>query len=70
MVVQPGIVTLNLKNFLAKHGYLYQPDPASEKASTIGGNVSENSGGPHCLKYGVTSNHVLGAEIVLFDGET
>jgi len=69
VVVQPGIVTLNLKNFLAKHGYLYQPDPASEKASTIGGNVSENSGGPHCLKYGVTSNHVLGAEIVLFDGE-
>jgi glycolate dehydrogenase FAD-linked subunit len=69
VVVQPGIVTLNLKNFLAKHGYLYQPDPASEKASTIGGNVGENSGGPHCLKYGVTSNHVLGGEIVLFDGE-
>lgn len=69
VVVQPGIVTLNLKSFLATHGYLYQPDPASEKASTIGGNVSENSGGPHCLKYGVTSNHVLGAEIVLFDGE-
>jgi glycolate oxidase len=69
VVVQPGIVTLNLKNFLAKHGYLYQPDPASEKASTIGGNVAENSGGPHCLKYGVTSNHVLGAEIVLYDGE-
>jgi len=69
VVVQPGIVTLNLKNFLAKHGYIYQPDPASEKASTIGGNIGENSGGPHCLKYGVTSNHVLGGEIVLFDGE-
>lgn len=69
VVVQPGLVTLNLKNFLAKHGYLYQPDPASEKASTLGGNVAENSGGPHCLKYGVTSNHVLGGEIVLFDGE-
>ena len=69
VVVQPGVVTLNLKNFLAKHGYLYQPDPASEKASTLGGNVGENSGGPHCLKYGVTSNHVLGGEIVLFDGE-
>jgi glycolate oxidase len=70
VVVQPGVVTLNLKIFLAKHGYLYQPDPASEKASTLGGNVAENSGGPHCLKYGVTSNHVLGGEIVLFDGET
>ncbi|MEW6719935.1 MAG: FAD-linked oxidase C-terminal domain-containing protein [Thermodesulfobacteriota bacterium] len=69
VVVQPGIVTLNLKNFLAKHGYVYQPDPASEKASTLGGNVAENSGGPHCLKYGVTTNHVLGAEIVLYDGE-
>jgi len=69
VVVQPGIVTLNLKNVLAKHGYVYQPDPASEKASTLGGNVAENSGGPHCLKYGVTTNHVLGGEIVLFDGE-
>jgi glycolate oxidase len=69
IVVQPGLITLNLKNFLAKHGYLYQPDPASEKSSTLGGNVGENAGGPHCLKYGVTSNHVLGGELVLFDGE-
>jgi glycolate oxidase len=69
VVVQPGVITLNLKNFLAKHGYLYQPDPASEKASTLGGNIGENSGGPHCLKYGVTSNHVLGGELVLYDGE-
>jgi len=69
VVVQPGVITLNLKNFIAKYGYLYQPDPASEKASTLGGNVGENAGGPHCLKYGVTSNHVLGGELVLFDGE-
>ncbi len=69
VVVQPGIVTLNLKNVLARYGYLYQPDPASEKATTLGGNVGENAGGPHCLKYGVTSNHVLGVEMVLFDGE-
>ena len=69
VVVQPGVVTLDLKNVLAKHGYLYQPDPASEKVTTIGGNFGENAGGPHCLKYGVTSNHVLGAEVVLSDGQ-
>jgi glycolate oxidase len=69
VVVQPGMITLNLKNILAKHGYLYQPDPASEKVTTIGGNVGENSGGPHCLKYGVTSNHVLGGEMVLYNGD-
>lgn len=69
VVVQPGVVTLDLKNILAKHGYLYQPDPASEKVTTIGGNFGENAGGPHCLKYGVTSNHVLGAEVVLSDGQ-
>jgi glycolate oxidase len=69
IVVQPGVITLDLKNVLAKHGYLYQPDPASEKVTTIGGNFAENSGGPHCLKYGVTSNHVLGVELVLADGQ-
>jgi glycolate oxidase len=69
VVVQPGMITLNLKNILAKHGYIYQPDPASEKVTTIGGNVGENSGGPHCLKYGVTSNHVLGGEMVQYNGE-
>ena len=63
------MITLDLKNVLAKHGYLYQPDPASEKVTTIGGNFGENAGGPHCLKYGVTSNHVLGAEVVLYDGQ-
>jgi glycolate oxidase len=68
-VVEPGIFTLTLKNQLARYGYVYQPDPASEKVSTFGGNFGENSGGPHCLKYGVTTNHILGAEIVLNDGE-
>jgi len=68
-VVEPGVFTLGLKNQLARYGYVYQPDPASEKVSTFGGNFGENSGGPHCLKYGVTTNHILGAEIVLYDGE-
>ena len=69
VVVEPGIVTLDLKNVLAGYGYVYQPDPASEKVSTMGGNFAENSGGPLCLKYGVTSNHVLGAEVVLANGD-
>jgi glycolate oxidase len=68
-IVEPGVFTLGLKNQLVRSGYLYQPDPASEKVSTLGGNFGENSGGPHCLKYGVTTNHVLGAEVVLYDGE-
>ena len=66
-VVEPGLFTLALKNQLARYGYVYQPDPASEKVSTFGGNFAENSGGPHCLKYGVTTNHILGAEVVLYD---
>jgi glycolate oxidase subunit GlcD len=68
-VVEPGVFTLALKNQLARYGYLYQPDPASEKVSTFGGNFGENSGGPHCLKYGVTTNHIMGAEVVLYNGE-
>jgi len=68
-VVEPGVFTLVFKNELARYGYVYQPDPASEKVSTFGGNFGENSGGPHCLKYGVTTNHILGAEVVLDDGE-
>ncbi|MGD2272795.1 MAG: FAD-linked oxidase C-terminal domain-containing protein [Desulfobacterales bacterium] len=66
--VQPGVITLDLQTEVLKKGFVYQPDPASQKVSTIGGNVSENSGGPHCLKYGVTSNHVQGLEVVLNDG--
>ncbi len=53
---------------MAPLGFFYAPDPASQKVSTIGGNVAENAGGPHCLKYGVTTNHVLGLEVVLADG--
>jgi glycolate oxidase subunit GlcD len=69
VVVEPGIFTLVLKNQLVRYGFVYQPDPSSEKVSTLGGNFGENSGGPHCLKYGVTTNHILGAEVVLSDGE-
>lgn len=68
-VVEPGVVNLWLTNHLKPHGYHYAPDPSSQGACTIGGNVATNSGGPHTLKYGVTVNHVLGLEIVLPDGE-
>jgi glycolate oxidase len=68
-VVQPGVVNLDLQNALAPHGLQFCPDPASQKAATIGGNVAENAGGPHCLKYGVTVNHVLGLTVVLPSGE-
>jgi len=67
--VQPGMFNLEFGNALAPLGYQYLPDPASQKAATMGGNVAENSGGPHCFKYGVTSNHVLGLTVVLPDGE-
>ncbi len=67
--VQPGVVNLDLSMAVADDGYYYAPDPSSQKACTIGGNVAENSGGPHTLAYGVTTNHVLALEIVLPDGE-
>jgi len=67
-VVQPGVTNLELQNALKPLGFHYAPDPASQKVSTLGGNVGENSGGPHCLKYGVTANHVLGMTLVLPDG--
>ena len=66
--VQPGMFNLDLGTALAPLGYQYLPDPASQKAATLGGNVAENSGGPHCFKYGVTTNHVLGLTVVLPDG--
>ena len=66
--VQPGLVNLWLSNQLAPLGLYYAPDPASQQVSTIGGNVATNAGGPHCLKYGVTLNHVLGIVAVLPDG--
>jgi glycolate oxidase len=67
--VQPGMFNLEFGNALAPLGYQYLPDPASQKAATLGGNVAENSGGPHCFKYGVTTNHVLGLTVVLPDGQ-
>ncbi len=67
--VQPGVVNTDLSLAVADGGFYYAPDPSSQKACTIGGNVAENSGGPHTLAYGVTTNHVLGLEVVLPDGE-
>jgi glycolate oxidase len=67
-VVEPGVVNLWLTNHLRPQGYHFAPDPSSQGACTIGGNVATNSGGPHTLKYGVTVNHVLGVELVLPDG--
>ncbi|TLS36210.1 FAD-linked oxidase C-terminal domain-containing protein [Pseudalkalibacillus caeni] len=68
-VVQPGFVNLKLTNSIANKGYYYAPDPSSQYVCTIGGNVAENAGGAHCLKYGVTTNHILGLEVVLSNGE-
>ena len=68
-VVEPGLVNVWLTNALAPRGYYYSPDPASQTACSIGGNVAENSGGPRTPKYGVTTNHVLGLEVVLPDGD-
>ena len=67
-VVETGVVNLDLSAAASKHGLYFAPDPSSQKVCTIGGNVAENSGGPHCLAYGVTTNHVLGMEVVLADG--
>ena len=68
-VVEPGVVNLKLNRHVAPQGLLYAPDPSSESACTIGGNVAENAGGPHYLKYGVTLNHVLALTVVLPNGE-
>jgi len=67
-LVEPGVVNQELSLAAASHGLFYAPDPSSQKACTLGGNAAENSGGPHCLYYGVTTNHVLGMEVVLADG--
>jgi glycolate oxidase len=68
-VVEPGFVNLKLTNSISDKGYYYAPDPSSQSCCTIGGNVAENAGGAHCLKYGVTTNHILGLEVVLPNGE-
>lgn len=67
-LVEPGVINLELTEHVQDDGFFFAPDPSSQKACTIGGNVAENSGGPHCLKYGVTTNHILGLEVVLPDG--
>jgi glycolate oxidase len=69
VVVQPGLVNLHLSNALNPQGFYYVPDPSSQRSCTIGGNVGENAGGPHTLIYGVTTNHVLGLEIVTAEGD-
>ncbi len=68
-VVEAGLVNLRLTEAVSSRGLCFAPDPSSQMVSTIGGNVAENAGGPHTLKYGVTTNHVLGVELVLPDGE-
>jgi glycolate oxidase subunit GlcD len=67
--VEPGVVNVNLTKAATPYGLHYAPDPSSQSACTIGGNVGENAGGPHCLKYGVTLNHIVAATVVLPDGE-
>ena len=68
-VVQPGVVNLHISQAAAPHGLYYAPDPSSQMSCSIGGNVAENSGGPHCLKYGMTTNHILAIEAVTSEGE-
>jgi glycolate oxidase len=69
VVVEPGVINLWVTQAVAADGYYYAPDPSSQLVCSIGGNVAENSGGAHCLKYGFTTNHVTGLEVVLPDGE-
>jgi len=68
-VTEPGVVNLDLQDALAPLGFIYPPDPASQKSCTLGGNIGENAGGPLCFRYGVTSKYVCGMEVVLPDGE-
>jgi glycolate oxidase len=68
-VVEPGAINLQVTNAATPYGYYYAPDPSSQQICSIGGNVAENSGGAHCLKYGFTTNHVLGVELVTPDGD-
>lgn len=69
VVVEPGVINSHVTEAVAAHGYFYAPDPSSQSVCTIGGNVAENAGGAHCLKYGFTTTHVLGLEVVLPSGE-
>jgi glycolate oxidase len=67
-VVEPGVINLDLDTHVRKFGFRYAPDPSSQRACSLGGNIAENAGGPHCLAYGTTTNHVLGMEVVLEEG--
>ncbi|MBT6566649.1 MAG: FAD-binding protein, partial [Candidatus Puniceispirillum sp.] len=69
VVAQPGVTNLSITNAVEDHGFYYAPDPSSQIACSVGGNVAENSGGVHCLKYGLTTNNLLGIEIVTIEGE-
>src|SRR5690349_5391162 len=69
VVVEPGVTNLDVTRAVSAEGFFYAPDPSSQQVCTIGGNVAENSGGAHCLKYGFTVNHVLAADVVLPTGE-
>jgi glycolate oxidase len=70
MRLEPGVVNLDMTRAVEQDGFFFAPDPSSQKASTIGGNVGNNAGGPHCLALGTTTNHVLAAELILSDGES
>src|SRR5215470_4716261 len=69
VTVEPGVTNLEITRQVAPFGYYYAPDPSSQQVCSIGGNVAENSGGAHCLKYGFTTHHIIGVEAVLPDGE-
>src|SRR5204863_9192441 len=69
VTVEPGVTNLEITRMVAPLGYYYAPDPSSQQVCSIGGNVAENSGGAHCLKYGFTVHHVLALDVVLPDGE-
>jgi glycolate oxidase len=68
VIVEPGVINLDVTGRVLGNGYFYAPDPSSQSVCSIGGNVAENSGGAHCLKYGFTTTHVLGLDVVLSDG--
>jgi glycolate oxidase subunit GlcD len=68
-VLEPGVINIRVTEAVEQFGFHYAPDPSSQKACTIGGNIAENSGGPHCLKYGMTTDHILGLEVALPEGE-
>lgn len=68
-VVEPGVINLDVTKAAAPHGYYFAPDPSSQQVCSVGGNVAENSGGAHCLKYGFTTHHILGLEVITPDGE-